>query len=183
MLRSAFEYIATSPFDEVRERLHAGLPRKMSRRAEAYDPKHWYPIALVNELCAGIAAVHGASEAKTYGLLEGLGIFSAQKATSSSLKLLMRVLTPALYAKKAPEFWAREYRIGKLEADLSAVDAKKLVFHLREIAPLVHVAPIAAGFTKFALGRVGLAAVEVTTHGWSVAEPSPSSVRLDVHWA
>ena len=183
MLVSTLDYIESPAFsDDDRRTVYSGLSQEVKQDRSAYDVMKWYPASLANELNRGMASVHGEDEEKVYALLEGLGMYTADKATSTFLRLLMKILTPGLFAKKAPDFWARDNRIGKMESDISRLDEKHLVVHLREIGPLTHVAPSAAGFAKFALKAIGLKNLSVVTKGWSLKEPAPDAVRFEITW-
>jgi hypothetical protein len=184
MLVSTLEYIESPAFDDDQRRVvYASLSKDVSRDRSAYDVMKWYPASFANELNSGMAAVHRTDEKKVYDLLEGLGMFTADKATSTFLRLLMKILTPGLFAKKAPDFWARDNRVGTMEADTSMLDEKRLVVHLRGISPLVHVAPSAAGFARFALKAIGLKNLNVETRGWSLKVPAPEAVQFDISWS
>jgi len=183
MLVSTLDYIASPAFTEdQRQLVYSKLSSDVSRDRSAYDVMKWYPAAHANELNNGMAAVHGDDEKKVYELLEGLGMYTADKATSTFLRLIMKILTPGLFAKKAPDFWARDNRIGRMESDISRLDEKRLVVHLREISPLSHVAPSAAGFAKFALTTIGLKNLRVVTKGWSLQQPAPDAVQFEISW-
>ncbi len=183
MLVSTLDYIESPAFsDSQRELVYSTLSSEVSRNRSSYDVMKWYPASHANQLNNGMAAVHGDDEKKVYELLEGLGMFTAGKATSTFLRLIMKILTPGLFAKKAPDFWARDNRIGRMESDVSKIDEKRLVVHLRDISPLTHVAPSAAGFAKFALKTIGLKNLSVVTRGWSLAEPAPDAVQFHISW-
>lgn len=183
MLVSTLDYIESPAFSEdQRQLVYSKLSSAVSRDRSAYDVMKWYPASHANELNNGMAAVHGDDEKKVYELLEGLGMFTADKATSTFLRLIMKILTPGLFAKKAPDFWARDNRIGRMESDISKLDEKRLIVHLRDISPLSHVAPSAAGFAKFALKTIGLKNLRVETKGWSLNQPAPDAVYFDISW-
>lgn len=183
MLVSTLDYIESPAFtDTQRQLVYSKLSPDVSRDRSAYDVMKWYPASHANELNNGMAAVHGDDEQKVYDLLEGLGMFTADKATSTFLRLIMKILTPRLFARKAPDFWARDNRIGRMESDISQIDQKRMVVHLRDISPLSHVAPSAAGFAKFALKAIGLKNLRVVTNGWSLKQPAPDAVHFDISW-
>jgi hypothetical protein len=107
-------------------------------------------------------------------------MFIGEAATNSFLKLLMRVMTPAVFSKKAPDLWARDNRYGRMETE--QVAKGHLVTHLRDVGGYYHAGPVAAGFGMFALRAVGAKDIDVKVSGWSLTTPCPPEVRLDMTW-
>ncbi len=71
----------------------------------------WYPVATLAELLNSIASLAKGDEAKARELLINCGKYMAREATNTFLRLLMR-MTPALFAKKLPDFWGRDCTRG-----------------------------------------------------------------------
>ncbi|MBX3208862.1 MAG: hypothetical protein KF764_27775 [Labilithrix sp.] len=179
LILGCMDYIES--FGEAdRERMYSSLADDVSSDRGAYDKMAWYPLKTISELYDAIAKLHPGDEAKAYEALRNCGMFIAEAATNSFLKLLMRVMTPAVFSKKAPDLWARDNRRGRMET--KQVDERHLVTHLHEVDGYFHAGPVAAGFGTFALRAVGAKDVDVKVTGWSLKTPCPAEVRLDMTW-
>lgn len=167
---------------EERERMYSSLASDVSRDRSSYDKMSWYPLKTICELNGAIARVHHGDEAKAYEALRNCGRSIAEAATNSFLRLLMRIMTPAVFAKKAPDLWARDNRHGRMETDTSRLADRHLVINLRGVGGYDHAGPVCAGFGMFALKAVGGNDIDVKVSGWSLGTPGPSEVRLDMTW-
>ncbi len=180
LILGCMDYIDS--FNEAdRERMYSTLPADVSSHRSAYDKMAWYPQKTISVLYDAIAKLHPNDEEKAYEALRNCGTFIAEAATNSFLKLLMRVMTPAVFCKKAPDLWARDNRCGRMETE--QVDERHLVTHLRAVEGYFHAGPVAGGFGVFALRSVGAKDVDLKISGWSLATPCPAEVRLDMTWS
>ncbi|MBX3092878.1 MAG: hypothetical protein KF801_10285, partial [Cryobacterium sp.] len=159
---------------------HSTLPSGLSDRA-AYDKMLWYPLSTISALYSGIAQLHDGDEAKAFATLRGCGMFIAESATNTFLKLLMRVMTPSVFASKAPNIWTRDNRYGRMETEL--LGPREMAVHLRGVADYAHVGPVVAGFGSFAMGAVGAKDLDVKVSPWSLADSSPPDVRIVMTWS
>lgn len=166
--------------EESKQRVYASAKGAIQQRA-AYDKMLWYPLSTISALYTGIAELHEGDEGKALAALRGCGTFIAAAATSSFLKLLMRIMTPSVFANKAPSIWARDNRYGRMETEL--VGPGKMVVHLHDVADYRHVGPVVAGFGSFAMLAVGAKDLDVKVSPWSFANPSPADVRIDMTWS
>jgi hypothetical protein len=166
---------------ESKDRVYSGLPEGFQQDRGAYDTMRWYSLETISALYSGIAKLHEGNEANAFAALRGCGTFIAEAATNSFLKLLMRIMTPSVFASKAPTIWARDNRYGTMETEVPA--PRKMVVHLRGVADYSHVGPVVAGFGAFAMRAVGAKDLDVKVSPWSLANPSPPDVRIDMAWS
>ena len=87
------------------------------------------------------------------------------------MKLLLKVLTPRMFARKFPDFWARDYRGGSVEVE--SIDDNRLVIILKGVDDLDHMGAIAAGFIGTTFEAIGVLGLQVLRPNWSLAGRSP----------
>ena len=107
------------------------------------------------------------------------GKFMAREATNTFLRLLMRMLTPNLFAKKLPDLWKRDCTGGRLQVQ---VDEQKLVCHIYDAEGYDHLAAVATGYATFALETMGKVVEKTTIHGWSVERPYQQGDWFELIW-
>jgi hypothetical protein len=181
LILGCMDYIDS--FEErQRQQMYASLSSDVSSDRASYNKMLWYPLKTISELYSAIASVHS-DEQKAYEALRNCGRFTAEAATNTFLKLLMKVMTPAVFAKKAPDLWARDNRYGRMVTDMSKLEDRRIMVGLRGVAGYNHAGPVAAGFGMFALQTVGAKNVDVRVNGWSLADPSPAEVNIDMTWS
>lgn len=181
-LISCMDYIDTFE-PEQRERVYSSLPTSVPRERSAYNVVQWYPHGHLGAFYDGIASLARDDEKKALQLLVACGQFVALSATNSFMKLVMRILTPSIFAKKAPDFWSRDHRIGEMSSDTSRLDDKRIVVTLRGVKELMHAGPVAKGFCEFAMTSMGVKGLDVRLEGWSLANPSGDEVKFHISWS
>lgn len=181
LILGCMDYIDS--FDEQRrERVYSSLPSGVSRDRDAYDKMLWYPLKTISGYYSAIANQHADDEAKAYEAMLQCGRFIAEAATNTFLKLLMRIMTPAVFGKKAPDLWARDHRYGRMEAESTYLRDNHLIVRLHDVDGYEHAGPVAAGFAMFALKAVGASDIDVKVSDWSMKAPAPSQVKIDLKW-
>lgn len=140
----------------------------------------WYPVAHIaelNQLIASALANNDEERAKTD--LQSCGRYMAEEATNTFMRLMMRVLTPSLFAKKLPELWRRDCMHGKLDLE---VEDRCLTLLLNDMTGHDHIAAIMPGYVGFALEKMGKEVERVTLDGWSLAKPDGSGAKIQFFW-
>lgn len=136
------------------------------------------------ELTALWDAIVDANEPKdddaVYRTLVRCGGMIGTYATGTFLKLLLRVLTPKMFANKFPDFYKRDHRGG--EGLVEEIGAKRVVLIARGIKGYDHFGPITVGWSAVPLAGMGLKGVKMTCSPWSLAEPGPEEVRFEATW-
>src|SRR5262249_27998190 len=103
-----------------------------------------------------------------------------REATNTFLRLLMRVLTPSLFAKKMPSLWTRDNTAGSVEVDPSGIKAGRLFFKFSDVDGYAYCPPVFVGWVAFAMEAMGLKTKSITLSGWSLEAPAPKEVTLDL---
>lgn len=165
----------------TRAQRRANLPAEIRDSAEGLDPATWYPRSYAVALFRAMTA-DAKSEAEAYETMVACGEFIGAEATNTFLKLLMKLMTPVLFAKKLPTFWERDMQGGGLEVDLGEADSRKLTVRAVDVAGFEHIGPVTEGWVRFALRSIGNPVVETSQTGWSLATPGPETFVLTVRW-
>jgi hypothetical protein len=148
--------------------------------ATSLKPAEWCPVDVFAELLRGLAAKSNGNADHARDRLVACGEFIAREATNTFLKIVIRMLTPSLFAKKLPDLWRRDCSGGTFEVD--AAD-NRIVIRLAGMGGFDHVPCTAAGFVKFALTTMGKTVEQVQIHNWSLTEPCADGARVELTWA
>jgi hypothetical protein len=168
--------------EQARKKAIAGLPAELQGDLSHLDPAGWYPRDYSVELFRAIAST-AEDEKQARELLSTCGEWIAMESTNTFLKLVMRLMTPVLFAKKLPSLWERDMKGGGFTFDISRANENRLGFVLQDVAGYDHIGPITEGWLRFALKSLGKTDVEVDMEGWSLASPGPKDVGYEVRWA
>lgn len=179
MLLSNIEFLRQKLGQEQLGRIVEGLSpeaRAIHTTAKAAD---WCPVGVYSEVLGAVAATAGGKEDLARDTLIASGEFVAREASNTFLRLLMRMLTPSLFAKKLPDLWKRDCSRGRLEVE---VTDERLVCRMFETQEMDHAVCTGAGFVKFALESMGKSVQKVSIHNWSLAKPSGEGSWFEFTW-
>lgn len=157
------------------EKMSPGLQQTLGTATSA----GWYPVAHVAELYRAIAALGSGDSTRARTELVKCGRFTANEATNTFLKLVMKVLTPSLFAKKLPSLWSRDATGGRFEVD---VTEDRIICRLFEMDAFDHIAPISLGYVSFSLEAMGKKIQSSELHGWSLDAPSAPGTWFELRW-
>lgn len=180
ILSTTVAYLQEQAGEEKARQVIGTLSPTLQDAISRVAPAGWYPIALLSELNrALVGALAPNDEAAAREMLLNCGRFMGREATNTFLKLLMRMLTPNLFAKKLPDVWKRDFTAGRLEID---VTEGRLVCRIFDASGHDHIGPISAGYIEFALKAMGKTIESTILHKWSLAEPNVDGVCIEYMW-
>ena len=156
-----------------------GLSSAARAATTELKPADWFSVNVYAELLNALAAQSNGNVDDARDNLIACGEYVAREASNTFLKMLMRILTPSLFASKLPTLWRRDFSGGRLEAD---IQQDRLVCRMFEIKGFDHAPCTAAGFVKFAFGSMGKAIDRVQVHNWSLAEPCAEGASIELSW-
>lgn len=184
MVHQAVAFIESGYFEpDVGRRIMDSLPKEVALGLPNVKHAEWYPREYLMEIMKGIARVKN-NDAGAYQDLVAYGSYVATEATNTFLKLLLKMLTPTLFAKKVPDFWQRDHRgSGHFEADVQNAGEGLIRMRLLGAGGFDHVGITAIGFITCGLKTMGKKDVQVTQRGWSLATPSPDEISYEVRWS
>jgi len=145
----------------------------------AEKPASWSPMASYVELLKIVADQGKGDDAKARDSLIEAGRFVAQEASTTFLRLFLKMLTPNLFAKKVPTVWQRDFSRGRAEAEISD---KRLVFRMLDISEMDHIPCTAPGFISFAMESMGKSVKSINVHNWSLREPCVNGAYFELEW-
>jgi hypothetical protein len=163
---------------ELLQRLDPAV-RLLAEQAAKGGSNEWRPRAQIITLLRAIASLHDNDEGARRALMAA-GHRVGQGATNTFLRLLLKVLTPKIFAAKIPDFYKRDHRGGHIDI----VDLKDKSLHLRinDIAGFDHMAPLSAGWMSQGLSAMGVKLISVSATPWSLDSPAPPTVDFVAHW-
>jgi hypothetical protein len=179
VLLSAAAYLRNAAGSKDAERVIGELAPQAQRALETAKQASWCAAEDVATVYRAIALLSKGDEDRTRDKLIECGQYTAREASNTFLKLLMKLLTPAIFAKKLPDLWARDCTGGKIKVD---VQADRITNQLVDMGGFDHIAPVAVGYVKFALEAMGKSITKTTLHGWSLQQPGPDTASFEICW-
>ncbi len=181
VINGVYEYFDSHCPAERRQELNALLPAGLREVAGNGKPGAWHPLSYFEALNHAIAAL-GKTEDESRLHIDGAAEHLAKQSLNTFMKLLLRMLTPALFVRKFPVFYSRDLDTGtRISVDLQ-LDRGHLTCSF-ENNTVVHAPPFSAGFIRTIFGAVIGTPVRVESAGpWSMAEPTPVSFRDELRW-
>ncbi len=181
-VKQQLNFLETQYEPEVSQRLLAQIPEDVRYGIASLKPAEWYPRRYSVHVLRAIAS-RNEGEKEVSDDLVRCGTFIATEATNTFLKLLMKILTPALFAKKIPEFWQRDQKGGHVEVDTSGASSGSMKLKICDIEGFDHIGIVSMGWMKFGMKAMGKEDVVVTQEGWTLANPGPKEVSYDLKWS
>lgn len=179
MLTTTLKYVREAFEPKRRDAVLAKLSPETIRFAETAKATEWYPVARSVEIYDAIIDACEGDAALAEQDLIGIGKFGAHEATNTFLRLLMKVLTPSLFAKKLPSLYERDNSKGKVSVDVAE---DRLVCRIEDCKGCKHLAPVSAGWAIYTLETMGKKLSQKKILGWSLDNPDSGSVGFELHW-
>lgn len=168
-------YLRETAGEQAMDALSPALKQALATATAA----SWQPVSHVSELFHAVAKLGKGDEEKARDHLEKCGEYQAVAATTTFLKLVMKILTPSMFAKKLPSLWARDATGGTYEVE---VFDDHILCRLKNMEAFEHFAPTSVGYVRHTLKQMGKVVTKSTLHGWGLDKPSSSDTWFDMHW-
>jgi len=162
----------------IRARVSPALLDEIAKHEKTIKPSEW--IGRPDQMVLWRAIAAGSDDATAYGDLVRCGESIADYASGTFLRLLLKMLTPGLFARKFPDLWAHDHRGGFIEND--KIDAKGMQITIKDIEGFDHIGGVAPGFIRFALTAIGLKNIVTRSPNWSMTTPAPRDATIVVSW-
>jgi hypothetical protein len=182
----AYGFIATIEFieknydDAARKRIFGALTPAARSFMEVAKKQQWAPPGHSSELWAAMVKEHTPDQQADQ--LVKCGRYMGAFATNTYLKLLMKMLTVKMFAKKFPDIWQRDANFGRVElGDLAEIEKGKLTIYFKDLK-FAYFGPITQGWFSFSLETMGLKGLSVENAGWSVTNPDPGELTYRISW-
>lgn len=172
--RTGFDHVTVA-------RIEGELSIEVKAALDSVTPAAWYPRRFQVDILNALAAARGSGDG-TYGDIQRCGAGLAEP-TNEFARLLMKLMTPELFVKKLPRFWARDHKSsGAFEIEPS-VEQRGALLRLRGIKNYDHGAIFWMGFMQSVLKQVGAGSLVIRQEGWSWSSPGPQDVSYEVKWS
>lgn len=181
MIHSAASYIEKAYDPPTRKQIYERIPPRVRELFAFVNKFEWYPCEDAAAVFRAIAEHHAKEDGKVELALEGVGREIAETASTTSLRLLFRLMTPSLFAKKASDLWER-YSCGRLAVSSFDAGTHRMSVSLEDVEEFDFVGLVAAGFVLFALEAVGCEQPRAS-FAFDAARPAPDSVDYELTWA
>jgi len=177
---ATYEYVEKNYDEAARKRILGGLSPAAQSFAATAKKAQWASPAFSAELWTGIVKEHP-SDAQEQ--LMKVGRYQGAYATNTYLKLLMKMLTMKMFAKKFPDIWSRDANFGKVSlGDLADIDHGKLLVSFSQMGHFPYFGPICQGWFSYSFEVMGLKGVKVELVEWSLQNPDPGELSYQVTW-
>jgi hypothetical protein len=143
-------------------------------------PADMYPVEKLLEMLDAVVDAGNNDEAIAQHDLVHCGRFIANEATNTFLRLLMRVLTPELFARKLPSLYSRDHSKGAVRADVSA---DRLFLTMSDLKGFSYIPPLTIGWVTFTLETMGKKLLSSKVSGWSVATRNVDEATVEFTWS
>jgi len=158
-------------------RIHAALPPDLREALLCIERGKWYPLDFTTQLSRSIYEAHDDPVAADLALRR-CGYFIVDDASSTFLRLLLKILTPELFVSKYPEFWRRYHDFGDCRADASTIRQKRVLLRATSY-DYAHI--IGAGWVERAFHMFGMKNARVA-HNGAPGQICVPEILWDVQW-
>ncbi len=182
MIHSTANHIEKAYDPSTRKSIYDRVNPRVRELLATIERVQWYPIDDLAEIFRAIASHHRETDGKQLEALERVGRSIADTATTTSLRLLFRLMTPALFAAKASSLWERNSRGCALSVSSYDPDRRQMKIALTGARGYDHIGSVLPGFVLGALETIGCKDPRVT---FDVADESGTrdSYAYDFSWS
>jgi hypothetical protein len=135
---------------------------------------------MVSEMNRGIYGA-SASPEEGYADVVRAGTAVADYATNTFLRLLIKLMTPEIMARKWPSVWKKSHNFGHMETTLDNGDRPRLTMRLTGVDDYDYIGPTAVGFLTYSLKAMGFPDARVTQKGDHATQTAPE-YEFEVTW-
>jgi len=169
--------VGTQDWTRVRQELSPDLRALVDGEIKTAG---WYPISQINELSGIIiGTIAKGDEEAARDVFQTCGQYCAREAINTFLKLLLKMLTPALLVKKLPDIFRRDFSDGRLVPELKG---NTLICRHYDLPDFKHCAPYSSGFVMASFDAMGKSIEKVSVRNWSLAEPYVDGTCYEISW-
>jgi hypothetical protein len=181
-IKVAFDYIGANFPPAEGDKIIASLDPALVALVPDLKPTAWYPLSYWVAIFDAVVADQTVAAGEERLKLVGGSV--ANEALGSFLKLLLKILTPSLFANKFDVFWRKYHDFGDLRVVEKDIEHSHIVFSLDlegQEYPHVHIS--AGAWIECAFRAMGKNSTVVTatnaTPGQRVVMPE---IIWDVRW-
>ena len=99
------------------------------------------------------------------------------------MKLLMRMLTPAMFIRKFPDFWRRDMSSGNVSIFDDDLEKKRFSIHVTDVEGFDYLGPVGVGYLGYVLDRIlGHDSTKLNLLDFEFQNPGPAEFTYRVSW-
>lgn len=178
-IAAALKYCREGVDPARRQKVLQRISPELIRYIDSLKSAEWYPTTPMTEMFNAVVAACDGNDKLAEQDLIGCGTFAARDASNTFLRLVMRVLTPTLFAKKLPSLYSRDNSKGTVEVD---VTDDRVIAHFKDTMGFDHLAAMSAGWMTFALESMGKQLTSCTITDWAVSKPNVPEFKVEMGW-
>lgn len=164
---------------ERRKKLFERLSADTLGSIESMQANEWYTIDYLAAMLDAMVAASDGNAATAEQDLVGVGKFIGKEAATTFLRLMMKVLTPSLFAKKLQAIYLRYNSTGTLTVD---VRDDRMVVSFTGTKGFPHLAAIVVGWLSMVFEMMGKELVSYKITNWSLTSPYNDCFDLELVW-
>ena len=174
----AYKFVETHYEPAVRDKIIASMDPAVVASIPKLSDTGWYPLEHFVSICDAIAKNRTLDQ--TEDEVRRLGQSIAEAALGTFLKLILKILTPALFANKYDSFWKRYHNFGGMHCDVTEIESNHIILYY-PVYPWVHlIGPGWAETTFKAMGKPNVSTFTDLPRG--LREASVKELATHVRW-
>src|SRR5262245_51386221 len=103
MILSPLAYIEDAYPDVARKEILSRMPQETRNLIRSVRDVDWYPRTHTVNIYSAVASYHRDTDGKVADAIYAVGRGVGQRAVESFLRLVMKVMTPPVFARKVPD--------------------------------------------------------------------------------
>jgi hypothetical protein len=165
----------------TQERVKAEIPSD-SQAVSQLKPIDWVPVERFTAVLRAVSSAKNDPEGSLLDIVE-CGRFISTEATNTFYRLLLKVISPAIFVSKVQTFWARDFEgVGTWEVHKDE-SGRAATLKLSNVAGLDHIGPVTQGFVLYVIRAMGNPNATCEMSGWSLDSPGPETLTYRLSWA
>ena len=184
-LRGAGAYLRSID-PKLAQQIEATYTPEMLRAVHESGPKDWVPVAVWKDALDAIVAAQPNIEAGR-AAIRSVGRFICEGTVNSFLRLLMRIMTPRLFAEKSGSMIARDFAGfsgGGPDYHFTVDDDKRVVtLEIRNAGKHPYLGGTGQGFCEFAFQYMGKKNVLIDEPDCPLDDWQPEHLRWRISWS
>ena len=166
---------------ETKQTIYGSLTDTTRTALGQLDSDVWYPASIVAEVNRCIFNAHG-DPSKGYAAVRETGAAIAEYGVNTFMRLLIKLMTPEMLAKKWPTIWGKSHNFGHMKTEMDSTRDRWMSLTLSEVEDYSHIGPCVVGFISFSLKAMGRSQASVVEPNLDWTRETAASYSFEVTW-
>jgi hypothetical protein len=185
VLRGAGDYLRSID-PKLAQQIEAKYTPVMLHAVHESGPKEWVPVAVWKDCLDAIVAAQPNIEVAR-AAIRGVGRFICEGTVNSFLRLLMRIMTPRLFAEKSGSMISRDFSGfpgGNIDYHFDVNDKDRVVtLEVRNAGNHPYLGATGQGFCEFAFQYMGKKNVIIDEPDTPLDDWQPKHLKWRIRWS